>query len=249
MRRDYRSGMAKVRDRVEAAITTEALGAWVRDLMARRGVDQVMLEHISGVDQTAISRARKGQVSDTKLLQIAAALKVPVPPELLRVTVRGRRPRGAPELPAAGGALITGARPQRAGFDVPVYPILPHARGPAFLLQTAVSEFTWRPPALAGARRAFVLRMPDATMAPWRQPHEAIYCDPDREAAGARHAALQLDAGEAHDLWVICAMDQPPTPGAPPAAHLYHPRRGAPIPALPVRRAITIVEWPELMPA
>jgi hypothetical protein len=248
MRRGYPLGMAKVRDRLQSAATTQALGAWVRDIMARRGVDQVMLAHMSGVDQSMISRARNGQVSDMKLLQIAAALKATVPPELLPLTTKGRRPRGAPELPTAGATLLTGVRPHRAGFDVPVLPVLPQPRGPVFLLQTAVSEFTWRPPCLANAREAFVLRMPDSTMAPWRQPHEPIYCDPDRDIAGARHAALQLASPGAHELWVICALDAPPVPGQPPAAHLYQPRRGYPIPALPVRRAIAVVEWPDLMP-
>jgi hypothetical protein len=188
-------------------------------------------------------------MSDRVFLQIAQALKVDAPPELLRLTTKGRRPRGAPEMAASGGNLITGARPQRAGADVPVYHAISHQRGPAFLLQTAVTEFAWRPPTLASCRRAFMLRMPDTSMDPWRQLAEPIYCDPDRDVADARHALVALDTGELQDLWLICAPTIAPQVGDVLEARLHNQRRGTAIPALPIRRAITIVEWPDLMPA
>lgn len=249
MRRVYRSGMAKVRDRPAAGTTPAALGEWLIATMAARRIDQVALEHLTGIDQTTISRARQGRMSDRVLLRIAQALKVEAPAELLRLTTRGRRPRGAPELSAATAAMLTGARPQRAGADVPVYHAMPHQRGPAFLLQTAVVEFAWRPPTLASCRRAFMLRMPDASMEPWRQPSEPVYCDPDRDVAQARHVLVALDTGEPHDLWLVCAPTSAPEIGAPIAARLHNARRGTLLPALPVRRAIAIIEWPDLMPA
>lgn len=249
MQHGYAPCMSKVRDRPAAQATPDTLGEWLRATMEARHVDQVTLEHLTGIDQTTISRARNGRMSDRVLLQLAQGLKVPVPPDLLALTTKGRRPRGAPELAPSGSTLITGARPNRAGTDVPVYPTFLYDRGPAFLLQNVATEFAWRPPAIAACRRSFMLRMPDASMAPWRQAMEPIYCDPDRDFAAGQHALVQLDTGEPHDLWVICAPTETPVAGKPLAARLYHPRRGSQIPALPVRKAITIVEWPDLMPA
>jgi transcriptional regulator with XRE-family HTH domain len=248
MHRGYPNRMAKVRDRPPAEATPASLGEWLVAAMAARRVDQVTLEHLTGIDQTTISRARQGRMSDRVLLQIAQALKVDAPQELLRLTSKGRRPRGAPELAPSGPTLVTGARPQRAGADVPVYHAIRHQRGPAFLLQTAVTEFCWRPTPLASCRRAFMVRMPDTSMDPWRQAAEPIYCDPDRDVAQARHALVALDTGEPHDLWLICALITAPQVGAALDARLHNQRRGTAIPALPIRRAITIVEWPDLLP-
>lgn len=224
------------------------VGAWLAATMKAHGHNQQTLAAQSGVKQSQISRALRGQVSDLVLQRLATTLRKEVPAEILALTVRGRRPRGAPETTPAAAAA-TGARPQRAGFDVPIYHALFVGRGPAFYLQAAPTAFAWRPPILATARNAFMLRMPDNSMSPWREQDEPIYCDPDRSAAAARHALVMFEDRKALDPCLICRLLAPPQPGQPLQGSLHRPPRGFTMPTAPVRRAIAILEWQAFMPA
>lgn len=226
-------------------------GQWLAAIMRAHQVDQVQLEAISDIDQTTISRVLKsGRASDRVMKRLAATLKVPLPPEVLAQTVRGRRARGAPEpeISAARGSSLTGAKPTRPGFDVPVWHAFLIRHGPLFLLQTAPSEFAWRPPCLSSARRAFMLRMPGASMDPWRTEAEPIFFDPDADIATARHALLQFDIGEPQDTCVICRLLSPPKIGEAANARVYVAARRSPIPQAPVRKIIPAVEWAAIIP-
>jgi transcriptional regulator with XRE-family HTH domain len=224
------------------------LGAWVVSAMEAKGHNQKSLERASGVKQSQISRARRGKVSNLVLQRLADSLGVAVPPHLLAATVPGRRPRGAPET-APALAASTGARPMRAGFDVPIFHTLFVGRGPSFYLQSAPTSFAWRPPILGRARNAFMLRMPDHSMSPWRERDEPIYCDPDRAIENARHALVQFEGPGPQDPWAICRIVTPPIPGGRLDGRIYRLGRGQSLPSAPVRRAIPILEWTDLMPA
>ena len=229
-----------------------SLAEWLSARMHARGLNQVEMERLTGIDQTNISRYMKGKqaISDRVLPILEKAVQSTAPEKLARTAVKGRTPRGFNDTNVKGALTspITGAHPSRASHDVPVWLAMPIDKGPLFLLQNAPSEFAWRPQPLGAARRSFMLRMPDESMSPWREANEPIYFDPDADIVSARHALLQFDIGAPQDSSLICRLLAPPRIGAPAKASLYNDRRKTVVPDAPVRRIIPAIEWSRLIP-
>jgi SOS-response transcriptional repressor LexA len=229
-----------------------SLTEWLDASMKARGLSQKDLIARSNLPQPTVSKLMKGtlKVSTTTLPVLEKALQTKAPPRLSAQAVPGRRHgyTDAKVMAAAQASPITGATPQRADRDVQVWLAFTIGKGPLFMLQNAATEFAWRPPSLSSARNAFMLRMHDDSMSPWREPGEPIYFDPDADAATATHAMLQFDLGPPSDVCLICRLLSPPIVGEKANALVYRDGRKSTIPDKPVRRAIPAIEWSQIVP-
>lgn len=252
MHHAYACAMARNAAPQQTAEAATDPAEWLDAEMRRRGIDQVELQRASKVPQPTISKILSGKqrASDLVLKRLAAGMKTAVPPAVLAATIKGRNRRGGADevVLAALASAVTGARPTRPGFDVPIWHALIIGRGPSFLLQPAPTEFAWRPPALSAARSAFVLHMPDDSMIPWRAAGEPIYFDPKADVGTATHAILQFDMGQPTATSLICRLLAPPIVGQPVKARIYRDGRRSSVPTEPVVRVVPAVEWPLIIP-
>ncbi len=253
MRGAYASAMVKrAAPQQESRTSPETLTGWLKATMAARDMVQDDLIRLSGLPQPTVNKLVNGvmSISTETLPALERALGTQAPAHLARQAVKGRK-RGYTDHKIMATALaspITGAAPRLADHDVQVWIAMPVGRGPLFLLQTAATEFAWRPPSLSGARQAFMMRMPDDSMSPWREAGEPIYFDPDADPAQARHAMLQLDIGLPADVCLVCRLLSPAVIGEKPHGMIYRDGRKSSIPDGPVRRVIPALEWTQIIP-
>lgn len=252
MRDAYACAMPKIAAPQQSQQAAADPAEWLVAEMKRRGIDQVELGRRSKVPQPTISKVLRGRqrASDLVLQRLAAGMKTTVPAAVLAATIKGRNRRGGADevVLAALASPVTGARPTRPDFDVPIWHALILGRGPAFLLQPAPTEFAWRPPALSAARSSFVLHMPGDSMVPWRAAGDPVYFDPKADASSATHAILQFDMGQPTATSLICHLLAPPVVGQPANARVYRDGRKSSVPTDPIVRVVPAIEWPQIIP-
>lgn len=110
------------------------------------------------------------------LRQIERVSRVPLPPELANIA--------HPDLVGAPAATAEGE------LNIPVRALVGTRIDGRYLLNREPFEWTRRLPGLARRLRVFAVRMPDDTMAPWRQPNEMVFVDPTWAIADGCHVVV-----------------------------------------------------------
>ena len=155
--------------------TAERDRAWLRDVMARLELDATGLARKVGLQPSTLTRFMRGEVEKMQQAtrdKIAGKTGMPAPSTAIR--------------PGAAPAVLTMPR------DVPVHGLIGAPAQDCYYFNPTAIDFAPRPPGIAGATRAFALRMPDATMDGWRRVNELVYVDPTRAVAEGDHALIEI---------------------------------------------------------
>jgi transcriptional regulator with XRE-family HTH domain len=120
---------------------------------------------------------KKRSLRRSTLRAIEQVTRIPLPPELA-AAARGMEPSEEAQLderPATVPLFALYGAPDHNDF-----------------LRNDQTDIAPRLPGIAHNMRVYAVRMPDASMQPWRQANELIYIDPTRFAAPGDHALVEL---------------------------------------------------------
>jgi phage repressor protein C with HTH and peptisase S24 domain len=120
----------------------------------------------------------KHSLRPSTLRAVEQVSRVPLPPELA-AAARGMEPTSDQ------------AAEERPG-TVPLFSLYAASDHGDFLRNDQPTDIAPRLPGIAHNMRVYAVRMPDASMAPWRQPNELVYIDPTRFASAGDHALVEL---------------------------------------------------------
>lgn len=140
--------------------------------------------------------ARRAKLSPTTLTRFMAREdeQHSLRPSTLRAIEQATRVNLPPELAAAARGMDPtpehGAE-ERPGA-VPLFALYGTSEHGDFLRNEQPTDIAPRLAGIAHNMRVFAVRMPDASMAPWRQPNELLYIDPTRFASAGDHALVEM---------------------------------------------------------
>lgn len=186
-------------------VETDVLQGYVVEAMrATRTSDATALAKLARLAPSTLTRilgAETRQYAPRRetLRSLLAASGVPLPPELAAVAQDT-----SPELPSqadqAGGTGLLATR------VIPVHALIGTRFDGLFHKNTAPLEEVLAPPGLLRRRRVFAVRMPDASMQPWRRPNELVFIDPTWTVAEGDHALVEVNNGaepDGHPLFAV----------------------------------------------
>jgi transcriptional regulator with XRE-family HTH domain len=117
---------------------------------------------------------------------------------LRRATLKAIEQATKVSLPAELAAAASGMAPiiepiqEESARTVPLFALYGAPGHFDYVRNDQPSDVAPRLPGIAHNLKVFALRMPDASMAPWRRPNELLYIDPTRVAAVGDHALIEM---------------------------------------------------------
>lgn len=224
---------------------------WLREQARGHGMTVTDVARRSDVDQGALSRAMKrGGPSREVLRTIANALKWTIPDAVLLAAPPGRST--GPQRVAKRGAIPALSRiPTAQPVDqLAVWTTYPREEPWFYYNDQEIVETVARPSALQSAQHIMAIRMPNASMSPWRQPDEFIVLALRRPVAPGNHALVRLvprARPNETELSLIARIDRMPEGDKPPAMTIYNLRGGVPdMKFFAYVSMIRVLEWSEV---
>lgn len=222
---------------------------WLRARAAEDGLFVSDVAKRAQINQGALSRAlRNGGPSRAVLEVIAEAMGWEVPPHIMAIARPGRA--AGPHRVAQRGAVPKPTRTAVPADHIAVWTTYPREDPWFFYNDHEVVETVSRPASLRSAQHITAIRMPNATMAPWRQPDEFVILALRRPVAPGNHALIRLiPRARPNDpeMSLIARIDRMPEGDKPPSMTIYSLKGGLPdMRFFSFASMLRILEWPEI---
>lgn len=175
---------------------TEALDMHTQEQVAN-SLEKHYLERVTretGLTLTEV--ARRARLAPTTLTRFMSREddKHSLRPSTLRAVEQVTRVPLPPELAAAARGMEAQAdqAPEEQPGTVPLFALYGALDHGDYLRNEQPTDMAPRLPGIARNMKVYAVRMPDASMEPWRHANELVYVDPTRFASPGDHALVEL---------------------------------------------------------
>ena len=219
------------------------IGARIRQAREKRGLSQAGLAAAARVRQPSVAQWEAERTEPTRPTLRRVADVLGVTPHFLEFGQAGERFDANPHAMNANAMLRS-----LAVFGTKHDSLTAAGEAFVFEFESAV-DYVKRPIALANAKHAYALYLPDGSMAPWRRHGQLIYVNPARPAACDDHVVIRLNPDHSGELARGLVKLLVKTTAHDLTLHQYSPPDDIVLPRERILGIHRIVDWEELLQA
>lgn len=131
--------------------------------------------------------------------------------------------------------------------DVPVYGTAYGGQGGDFELNGQLIDHARRPPSIASSKTVFCVYVQGDSMAPWRQPGELVYLNPDRPARPGDYVVVELQGKRGEPAPALLKRLVAVSGSTITLEQFNPPSKDIKVERRQVKRIIRVIDWMELL--